>query len=151
MNVIKNAIPNFYNPLYMGNSGEIKSYKYLCKIKNNDISIISKGIGYWSVTCRIKIIRNNDSDTAIIGNFDKNILYKLISFLVTMIVSFCCMLYLFGELFMDTARPIRERIVYAIFAVIVALCFVTYYLYNKKTRYKEKKKILNLLSDLFKT
>ncbi|SMC29420.1 hypothetical protein SAMN02745134_03890 [Clostridium acidisoli DSM 12555] len=149
LNMIKKAIHDYYSPLGMDNSGKIITYKYLCKIKNGNISIISRGIAYVPVLCKIKLSNNNEDETKIIGTFNKSIFSRLFIWIIAIVGTLGSIVFIIGMVFFENSISIRERVINAILAILLIVVFMAFLLYSEKTRTKEKKKIIGLLNDIF--
>lgn len=149
LNIIKRGIHDYYSPLDMTNSGKIITYKYLCKIKNGNISIISRGIAYIPVLCRIKLLNNNEDETKIIGTFNKNIFSRLFIWISAIVAILGGIVFIIGMVFYENSISIRERVIDTIWAILVCVAFMAYLLYSEKTRTKEKQKIISLINNIF--
>lgn len=149
LNIIKKSIHNYYSPLDMTDSGKIITYKYLCKIKNGNISIISRGIAYVPVLCKIKLLNNNEDETKIIGTFNKSIFSRLFIWIIATVGTLGSIVFIIGMAFFENSISIRERVTNAILAILLSVVFMAYLSYSEKTRTKEKQKIISLINNIF--
>lgn len=142
MDVIKKSIPYRYDTTYpMGN-------KYSYKLKQGNLSIISRGVGYIPVSLHIEFIKENNGKTSITGKLSKDYLSRFIMSGVQLFLFFVSLFFLIGILLGGV--PLGDSPIQTIL-IISGVLFVSSlsYLFFRKARKREKKAIIQLITDLF--
>lgn len=139
---IQSAMPGYYE---VSNTFTIPKYSY--KIRNDKISIISRGLGYPEVVLRVQLHNNADNTTELVAVFNNSILQRFIIWIATTILFLGSLLYILGIILGDI--PLDESPILTIgLPTLVLLVSIIYLLYTEIVRKREKQNMIILLNTI---
>lgn len=142
LNTIKLAFPSYYEL-----SKTFMTSKYSSKIENNNISIISRGIGYPEIVFKVQLVNNNEDTTKLTAIFSKTIIQRVFIWICTLLMFFGSILYILGIIIGDI--PFQETpILTCGLPLLVLLMSISYLLYTEIIRKREKKRMVVLLNNV---
>jgi hypothetical protein len=142
LQTIKSGIPSYYQL-----SKTFMPEKYSYRLTKNNLSIVSRGIGYPPVVLKVKLFEKDDNHTYLVARFEKSFLLRLIIWIITILALTTSALFILGILL--DSNSAQEKILYVGLSLILSIGFVSYFLYTEIMRKREKERIITLVRNMF--